>query len=302
MGNDRQPSDQPQQPPYGPHGPRRHDNHAPRPNRTLWIVLGSTAAAVVALAVAFAVTTTATAPPAAERTGPSEAAAPGERPSGGTTGKLPSATTYAKLSGLPRDKNPYGALDGTVVHPQRRVTVHAEPGGPAVATLPAQQLGGPTWVPVVKSRGGWDLVLLPSRPDGVTGWIRAGGLRRAVSHHRVAVDVSSRRMTITQGGRPLGRWTVAVGKRGTPTPTGRTFVLALLAPTKPTYSPYIIPLGTHSSTLETYGGGPGTVGFHGWRDASVFGRAASAGCVRVPQDALRILTRVPIGTPIQITA
>jgi lipoprotein-anchoring transpeptidase ErfK/SrfK len=107
---------------------------------------------------------------------------------------------------------------------------------------------------------------------------------------------------VYDGGRLLGTWTVAVGSRATPTPTGRTFLLALLAPRHPTYSPLILPLGSHSNTLTTFGGGPGTVGLHGWPNPSVFGHAISHGCVRVPASGLRALSRVPLGSLVLVTA
>jgi len=94
---------------------------------------------------------------------------------------------------------------------------------------------------------------------------------------------------------------VAVGAAGTPTPVGRTFLLALLAPPRPTYSPLILPLGLHSTALSAFGGGPGTVGLHGWPDPSVFGRAVSNGCVRVPAAALHVLSDIPLGTLVLIT-
>jgi hypothetical protein len=68
------------------------------------------------------------------------------------------------------------------------------------------------------------------------------------------------------------------------------------------YSPLILPLGLHSDTLTTYGGGPGTVGLHGWPDPAVFGHAVSHGCVRVPAAALRALSQVPLGSPVMITS
>jgi lipoprotein-anchoring transpeptidase ErfK/SrfK len=94
---------------------------------------------------------------------------------------------------------------------------------------------------------------------------------------------------------------VAVGAAGTPTPDGRTFLLASLAPPRPTYSPLILPLGLHSNALSTFGGGPGTVGLHGWPSPSVFGHAVSNGCVRVPSAALHLLSRIPLGTLVLIT-
>ena len=87
-----------------------------------------------------------------------------------------------------------------------------------------------------------------------------------------------------------------MGAPDTPTPVGRTFLLGSIVDDGQSYSPLILPLGSHSDTLDTYGGGPGTVAIHGWPDASVFGRAISHGCVRVPADALDQLRQVPLGT------
>ncbi|WP_312882002.1 L,D-transpeptidase [Actinomadura alba] len=218
------------------------------------------------------------------------------------TAKLPQATTYTDIKGIPQDPAPFADSDGTVVHPTAAVSVSASPGGPPVATLPVTQLGGPTWVPVVETKAGWLRVLLPSRPNRATGWIPSGGgLQTARSSHVVKVDLSARRLTLLDAGRTAGTWSVAVGAAKTPTPTGRTFMLASLAPAKKTPSPLILPVGAHSATLDTFGGGPGTVAFHGWPTSSVFGRAVTHGCVRVPPDALKRLSRVPLGTPVLIT-
>jgi len=173
-----------------------------------------------------------------------------------------------------------------------------------VAALPVTELGSPTWVPVVQTQSGWDRILLPARPNRSTGWIYlgGGGLQTAYSAYQVQINLATRRLTVLDAGHSLGSWTVADGTPGTPTPTGRTFLLASLAPRQPTYSPLILPLGTHSATLSTYGGGPGTVGLHGWPDPAVFGKAVSHGCVRVPPAALRALSRIPLGSPVMITS
>jgi lipoprotein-anchoring transpeptidase ErfK/SrfK len=217
--------------------------------------------------------------------------------------KLPQATTFTTLRGLPQDPDPSGTVTGTVVHPGTVIPVSAEPDGPPVAALPDRQLDGPTWVPVVEAKDGWLRVLLPSRPNGVTGWIRqeGGDLTAAHTPYLVKVDTGARRLTIVRSGRKVGTWTVAVGTAKTPTPTGRTFMLALLKPPRPTTSPLVMPVGAHSETLDTFGGGPGTVAFHGWADRSVFGRAITHGCVRVPVDALTRLSKIPLGTPVLVT-
>jgi lipoprotein-anchoring transpeptidase ErfK/SrfK len=217
---------------------------------------------------------------------------------------LQQATTYTTLRGLAQDTAPFAGGNGTVVHPIAPLPVSATPGGPPVAVLPDKQLANPTWVPVVETKPGWQRVLLPSRPNRATGWIPAGGdkVKTARSSYVVKVDTSDRRLVILDSGRKVGTWTVAVGAAKTPTPPGRTFLLASLAPPKPAYSPLILPVGAHSETLDTFGGGPGTVAFHGWPDRSVFGNAATHGCVRVPPDALTALSKVPLGTPVIVTA
>ena len=218
--------------------------------------------------------------------------------------RLPAATTYGTTPAAPPDPAPFAPETGIVLHPEATRVVYTRPGGPPVAALPATEIGSPTWVPVVQSQPGWDRVLLPARPNRSTGWIYlgGGGLQTAYSPYQVQINLAARRLTVLDAGHSLGSWTVADGTAGTPTPTGRTFLLASLAPSHPTYSPLILPLGAHSDTLTTYGGGPGTVGLHGWPDPAAFGQADSHGCVRVPPAALRALSRIPLGSPVIITS
>ncbi len=215
---------------------------------------------------------------------------------------LPAATTFGFSRGAPQDQDPFTKETGIVLHPSVRQVVYARPGGPAVAVLPTTELRSPTWLPVVRSQPGWDQVLLPTRPNRSTGWIYldGGGVQTAYSAYSVQINLAAYRLSISEAGRDLGSWTVAEGAPGTPTPTGRTFLLASMAPAHPTFSALILPLGTHSNTMSTFDGGPGTVGLHGWPDPSVFGHATTHGCVRVPAAALRVLSRVPLGSSVMI--
>lgn len=259
---------------------------------------------VITLAIAALVSACGT---AGSPQAPAPAAAP--RPvlpmhvSAAQTARLPKATTFGRSPRAPQDPDPFAPETGIVLHPTATQVVYARPGGPPVATLATTEIKNPTWVPVVQQQPGWDRVLLPSRPNRSTGWVYlgSGGLRTAYSAYRIQINLSAYRLTVLDAGRSLGSWTVAVGAPGTPTPTGRTFVLASLSPVHPTYSPLILPLGLHSETLNTFGGGPGTVGLHGWPDPAVFGHAVSHGCVRVPATALRVLSRVPLGSSVVIT-
>ena len=208
---------------------------------------------------------------------------------------LVASTTKARLPRAPLDPDPTGTTDGQVVHPRRVLPVYAAPGRRPFAKVTPKQMGD-TWLPVIDQEKGWTQVLLPSRPNGSIGWLRTGQLVERHTPYVVRVHVGSRRMELVRDGRTVGEWSVAVGAPETPTPTGRTFLLGSVVDESQGFSPLILPLGTHSDTLDTYGGGPGTVALHGWQDTSVFGKAISHGCVRVPADALDQLSQVPLGT------
>ncbi|MEV5537486.1 L,D-transpeptidase [Saccharopolyspora shandongensis] len=211
------------------------------------------------------------------------------------------STTFADFPKAPLDPAPNAETEGVVLRVKQDVAVHVAPGGPVFAKLPATQLENPTWVPVIAERGPWLQVLLPSRPNGSTGWVRTGGeVERARSPYVVDVDIDARRLVVRKDGAPIGEWTVGVGAPNTQTPRGRTFIMAAIEETVTHFSPIILPLGTHSETFSTYGGGPGTVALHGWPDPSVFGQAGSDGCVRVPDDALRLLMTLPLGAIVHL--
>lgn len=274
------------------------------------IALAVLAAAVVVGTLAAVVSSgSGGAPVAAPATSPAAAAPQIVAPvpvSAAELASLPQATTYTSTPAAPLDPAPFTVTSGVVLRPLTAQVVYAGPGKAPVAVLPVSELGGPTWVAVVQVNPGWDEVLLPSKPNRSSGWIYTGGANSShvdirSSPYLVRIAVGARKLSVVDNGRTLGTWTVAVGAPGTVTPVGRTFVLALLAPVHPTYSPLILPLGFHSDTLDTYGGGPGTVGLHGWPDASVFGQAVSHGCVRVPATALHLLAQVPLGTLVLIT-
>ncbi|GII61855.1 hypothetical protein Skr01_19400 [Sphaerisporangium krabiense] len=216
---------------------------------------------------------------------------------------LPRSTTWTKIPKAQPDPRPDAAGDGLLVHPTTSKIVYAEPGGAAIGLLPPTQLDDPTWLPVIESRPEWVRVLLPSRPNGSTGWIHTGDgkTKQTRSPYQVHINLTTRRLTLLKDGQENGSWTVGIGTEDTPTPVGRTFLLATLSPSDVDYSPVILPLGMHSEKLQTYDGGPGTIGIHGWPDKSVFGKAISHGCIRVPPAGLTALSKIPIGTMIVIT-
>ncbi|GAA4009913.1 hypothetical protein GCM10022247_35070 [Allokutzneria multivorans] len=224
--------------------------------------------------------------------------------------QLPESTTYSDIPAAPLD--PGSADPSTILRPTRTIAVFDAPHGTPIATLPATQIGSsPTAVPVVQQWGTWLRVLLPSRPNSSTGWV-SGERDVELNPVRHLVVINRARHTLTvrtapQGrwnSRDLGTWRVDVGNAASPTPPGRTFVLAQLqgGPHSPTpYSALVWPLGTHSQTHLTYGGGPGTVAIHGWHNETPRGLDTTDGCIRIPAKARAVLEDLDLGTPVLIT-
>jgi hypothetical protein len=212
---------------------------------------------------------------------------------------LPLSTTYTAIEGAPLDLSGTAATDGTVVHPRQEIVVYAAPGGAPIARLGPQQIGD-TWLPAIAQQPGWVQVLLPSRPNSSAGWVTDTALDRAVTPYLIRVHLRSLSMELFKGDQRLGNWMVGIGKQSAPTPEGRTFLLGSFSDSAQRYSPVILPLGAHSPTLDSFGGGPGTVAIHTWPTVDVFGTRSSDGCIRVPSDALHQLIQVPLGTLVLI--
>ena len=175
----------------------------------------------------------------------------------------------------------------------------------ATAVNPTHE-GFPLVVSVIDASadGGWLNVRLPQRPNGTTGWVRAGDLSLWVVPNHIEIDISDRRLSVFDGTSTtvLFATDVAVGVDRTPTPTGDFFI------------DIVNPLGGHkvygwgqlsvsgfSDVLERFAGGIGQIAIHGWNDDSVMGSAASNGCVRMRNDDIaRVAELSPLGTPVRI--
>lgn len=212
---------------------------------------------------------------------------------------LAASTTATTIATAPLDPQPYAGTDGLVVHPRTETALYSAPDADAFAKIGPTQFGQ-TWLPVVEKADGWVRVLLPSKPNRSTGWLPDEDLDRASSSYLIKVHTGSRTIELFERARRLGVWKAGVGAQKTPTPPGRTFLLGSIIDNKRSASPIVLPLGAHSPTLDTFGGGPGTVAIHGWPRPDVFGAAISAGCVRVPKTALAHLQKVPLGTLVLI--
>ncbi len=165
-------------------------------------------------------------------------------------------------------------------------------------------LGTPTVVSIIGDFAGWVHALLPGRPNGQTGWIRAADVEVFTLEREVVVDLDERRLTVLSDGEEVFESAVAVGSEVSPTPTGVFFVtdaVRLTAPNGP-WGPYAFGLSARSDVVTEFNGGDGIVGIHGTNQPWSIGEAASLGCVRLPNDVIEVLWDImAVGMKVTIT-
>ena len=175
------------------------------------------------------------------------------------------------------------------------------PGGHVIATTSRGVFGGPVVLGVVSTRGPWAEVTSELVPDGVPAWVNLTSVEVSTVGTAIRVQLAARRLEVVRGGRLLRSFRVAVGAPGSPTPTGR-YAVAEKLPGRAAGSGYGCCVLALTARQETPPGGstPATwfVAIHG---GSGIGSAVSAGCLHLPDAALRYLMRtVPLGAPVFI--
>jgi L,D-transpeptidase-like protein len=180
--------------------------------------------------------------------------------------------------------------------------LRARPGGRALARIGTRtQFGSPQVLAVVRQRGPWLRVIASALPNGKMGWIpaRRALLRRVT--YSLRADLSRRRLTVRRDGRPLFHVTIAVGRPGAETPTGRFAVTDNLRVRDPS-SPYgccVLALSGHQPSIPQGWTGGDRVAIHATRDLASIGHAVSLGCMRASSADLRRLVRaIPLGAPV----
>jgi hypothetical protein len=193
------------------------------------------------------------------------------------------------------------------VRPGRTLALHSRPFGPVVARVGARTtFGSKRALGVIRTqRGRWLAVTEAGVGHNRVVWIdaRAGGLGYARTRLELVVDLSSRTLTVRRGRATLQRFSVGVGRAGSPTPTGRFSITDELAGSaySAAYGCCILALSATQPNLPAGWRGGNRVAIHGTLSASDFGRAVSAGCVHASDADLRYLMRtVPLGTPVLI--
>jgi lipoprotein-anchoring transpeptidase ErfK/SrfK len=189
---------------------------------------------------------------------------------------------------------------------RRSVPLRTRPNGRRSARARRwTEFGDQRVMSIAQQRGPWLGVVATERPNGKLAWIhmKHRGLafrRRPYSLH---ADLSGRWVELRKRGRRTRRFSVAIGRPGSPTPTGRFAVTDKLH--GPTYGSYygccILALNGHQTNLPPGWTGGNRLAIHGTNAPGTIGAAASAGCLRAADADLRVLVRrVPLGTPVFI--
>jgi lipoprotein-anchoring transpeptidase ErfK/SrfK len=154
-----------------------------------------------------------------------------------------------------------------------------------------------------RRRGSWLQVRLPGRPNSHKGWISTNRTRLTSTYWRIAVKLSTRRLTVYFGGSARRHFRVVVGKPSTPTPRGVFFIEEALALSSyEAGGPYALATSARSNVFQEFEGGPGQIGIHGTNNLTgAPGTAVSHGCIRLGTHAISWLARrVGAGVPLTI--
>jgi len=167
--------------------------------------------------------------------------------------------------------------------------------------------GSQTVLPVIGQSGSgtslWLRVLLPQRPNSISGWIQAADVETSSTPWYIVVIRSERKAFLYKNGHLNKTFTVIVGAPSTPTPSGHFFVAEIVHEGYGIVTgPYALLTSAYSDVFQIFEGGPGQVALHGIVGLdNPLGTAESHGCVRFSDaDVTYLATHVGDGTPIDI--
>jgi hypothetical protein len=205
----------------------------------------------------------------------------------------------------PRQKaRPHGIHELVVV--DGSVPLRARPGGRVVARARARsEFGGRRVLSVAARRGAWLGVVATELPNGRLAWVnrRNDGLHLRRTAYSLHADLSGRWLELRRHGHRIRRMSVAIGRPGSETPTGRFAMTDKLngASFGGYYGCCVLALNGHQPKLPAGWSGGDRLAIHGTNSPGTIGTPASAGCLRAADADLRILMRrVPLGTPVFI--
>lgn len=212
----------------------------------------------------------------------------------------------------PHEEFPLGGIKGMSrwAEVYANVSARTRPKGGAKAIVRLRQYTPEQTPNVVQTLSGtinangeyWVRVRLPLLPNGRTGWVPRStlGPYNEVWTHLV-IDRKLFTATLYRKGRAIFTTRVGVGKPYWPTPAGEFYVRERITGfSDPIYGPIAFGTNARSAVLTDWPGG-GFIGIHGTNQPEILPGRVSHGCVRMPNAAIRRLSRLmSVGTPVTI--
>ena len=231
------------------------------------------------------------------------AACGGGSDDGNDAGRERATTTEATATTVAAAPASTGAQVAQATGPQVQVYASASEDEPTTVLDNPNENGAPLVFLVEQTQGAWLNVLLPIRPNGSTGWIRAADVTVAANPYSIDIALAEHRLVVHDGDVVVVDTEIGVGTASTPTPGGKYYIKELLQPSDPggAYGPYAYGLSGFSNVLEEFNGGDGVIGIHGTDEPEAIGTDVSHGCIRVDNDTItQMAGMLPLGTPVHI--
>ena len=166
-------------------------------------------------------------------------------------------------------------------------------------------LGTPTVVLVLGGTHAWLEVMLPGRPNGETGWVRASDVVPYDGTRQAVIDLNTRTLLVLDGDETIFETQIGVGAPSSPTPLGIFYITDAVRLTDPAgpWGPYAFGLSARSDTVTSFNGGDGIIGIHGTNRPNSIGEAQSLGCIRLSNEVmLQLAELLGVGSPVTIRA
>lgn len=148
----------------------------------------------------------------------------------------------------------------------------------------------------------WLRIRVPKRPNGQTGWVVEDHLGELqLVRTKLRINRKTFKATLFRDGNEIFSAPIGIGKRTTPTPSGKYWIRERLRNLEgsPIYGPWALGTAAYSRLSDWPRGG--VVGIHGTNEPGLLPGRVSHGCVRMTNANVSELARLmPIGTPVEI--
>jgi lipoprotein-anchoring transpeptidase ErfK/SrfK len=198
---------------------------------------------------------------------------------------------------------PLPAGTGALVAELRHGTqMRSAPGGGRLITKVGiqTQFGSTQTFWVRRLSGSWLGVVSNLIGNNRVGWIPASAASLSRVNWEIKASLSKRQLTVLHNGKPMERYSIAVGAPAAPTPTGRFSVTDRLTTGNSTgpYGCCILALSAVAPhAIQNWSGG-NRIAIHSTPETSSIGKPVSHGCMRLSLAEGRwLLAHIPLGTP-----